>query len=59
MGKDAAAAVLRSCALLGGYIDLLLVHWPAAAKRDPRDACNAQLRRETWMAMEELLEQVR
>lgn len=36
-----------------GYVDLVLIHWPAAAKVPLQSTENARKRRETWQAMEE------
>lgn len=36
------------------YLDLMLVHWPGAAKQDARSPANAALRRQTWRALEAL-----
>jgi diketogulonate reductase-like aldo/keto reductase len=39
---------------LGGleYVDLVLIHWPGAAKTDPASPRNAELRKETWRVLE-------
>ena len=52
-------AALAACAtslerLRTPYLDLLLVHWPGAAKTPPDDPANAERRRETWRALESL-----
>ena len=36
-----------------GKIDLLLIHWPGAAKLSPSDPRNKVIRQETWNAVEE------
>ena len=41
---------------LGRPVDLILMHWPAPAKVDPRDVNNARVRFETWRVMELALE---
>ena len=50
-------AVEVSCRKLQtNYIDLYIIHWPGAAKLDPKDVKNAELRRDSWRALEELYE---
>jgi diketogulonate reductase-like aldo/keto reductase len=47
-------AIQNSLEKLGvDYIDLYLVHWPGASKISPSDPRNSQLRRESWLALEE------
>ena len=55
-GFDAALAACAASLqrLRTPYLDLLLVHWPGAAKTLPGDAANAEKRRETWRALESL-----
>lgn len=36
------------------YIDLYIIHWPGASGLDPKDPKNAELRRESWQALEQL-----
>ena len=54
LGAAAAAqACADSLAALGTqYLDLMLVHWPAAARTPADSPLHAQLRRETWRALE-------
>jgi diketogulonate reductase-like aldo/keto reductase len=47
-------AIAKSAALLGGYIDLFLIHWPGVSKTDPASAFNAVCRRESWLAMQDV-----
>jgi diketogulonate reductase-like aldo/keto reductase len=56
--ENAKRAVQASLQRLGlEYIDLYLIHWPGTAKLDPADPQNALNRRESWRALEEMLEQ--
>jgi diketogulonate reductase-like aldo/keto reductase len=34
------------------YLDLMLIHWPGAAKQDAASPANAALRRDTWRVLE-------
>jgi len=53
-------ACLRTVQALGmDYIDLYLVHWPAAQGLKPSDERNRELRRQSWLDMEKLYEQGR
>ena len=52
---DVRAAVARSLAALRvDAIDLVLLHWPAAAGRPPGDASHAGARADAWRALESL-----
>lgn len=54
-GYDEALAALRqSATLLGGYIDLYLIHWPGTAKVKPSDDENRIRRAETWRALQDV-----
>lgn len=44
---------------LGPVQDLLLVHWPGAAKTPPASPENARLRLDTWRVLEEAYGRVR
>ncbi|KAF8067170.1 hypothetical protein HT031_002217 [Scenedesmus sp. PABB004] len=48
----AAAAILER--LQTSYLDLLLIHWPGAARVDAASPANAELRAQTWRALEAL-----
>jgi diketogulonate reductase-like aldo/keto reductase len=48
----AAAACEASLAALGAPIDLVLVHWPGAARQDAASPANAAARRQTWRVLE-------
>ena len=50
----AMAACAASAAALGSQPDAVLIHWPGAAKTDAASPHNAELRRETWQALEAL-----
>lgn len=50
--EKAAAACEASLRLLGSPIELVLVHWPGAAKTDAASPVNADLRRQTWRVLE-------
>lgn len=52
--EKAIAAVCKSASLLGGYIDLYLIHWPGAAKVKPTDDMNRVRRIETWRALQDV-----
>jgi len=47
-------AMRKSASLLGGYIDLYLIHWPGVSKTDPSSAQNAVGRCESWLAMQDI-----
>lgn len=47
-------AIRKSSSLLGGYIDLFLIHWPGVSKTAPDSEINAAGRHESWRAMEEV-----
>ncbi|XP_050683658.1 glyoxal reductase-like [Leptidea sinapis] len=55
-GKDAALkAFTKSLNNLNlGYIDMYLIHFPGASKVDSKSPKNAELRAESWKALEEL-----
>jgi diketogulonate reductase-like aldo/keto reductase len=36
------------------YLDLVLIHWPGVSRKAPEDKLNAELRTQTWKALEEL-----
>ena len=40
-----------------GFIDLYLIHWPGTSKLKPEDPMNAENRRTSWEALEEVYEQ--
>ena len=53
-GYDKAlAALCTSAGLLGGYVDLFLIHWPGAAKLSPGDDRNRLRRVESWRALQD------
>lgn len=39
------------------YLDLLIIHWPGAGGNKPEDKKNAEIRLETWRALEKLKEE--
>lgn len=47
----ACAALLERLGL--GYVDLVLVHWPGAARQPPASPAHATARRETWRVLED------
>ncbi|KAF0289546.1 9,11-endoperoxide prostaglandin H2 reductase [Amphibalanus amphitrite] len=51
--QAAVAASLK--ALQTDYIDLYLIHWPGASGLEPDDPRHAQLRADSWRALEQLL----
>lgn len=55
MGTAAATAACTNMLhrLDLGYVDLVLIHWPAAAKTDLRSPIHATRRLETWRVLEE------
>eukprot|EP00116_Pleurobrachia_bachei_P007977 sb/3468239/ len=46
--------VERSAALFGGYVDVMLIHWPGVAKIKHGDCQNSVLRSESWEVLKEL-----
>lgn len=55
MGRVRAEAAVEGILQRLGtdYVDLLLVHWPGAAKTPPASPENARLRLDTWRVLEE------
>ncbi|KNE58555.1 hypothetical protein, variant [Allomyces macrogynus ATCC 38327] len=51
-GKAYDSVLASRAALQVNVIDLVLVHWPGAAKIKPDSPENARLRRETWLELE-------
>lgn len=38
------------------YLDLLIIHWPGVSSNKPQDQANAEVRLQTWKALEKLKE---
>lgn len=57
-GYDLAKnAIVKSAQLLGGYIDLFLVHWPGVAKKSPDDKIHSTIRAESWRALQDAVDE--
>jgi methylglyoxal/glyoxal reductase len=52
-GYDNAKRAIDASIKALGHVDLYLVHWPGASGIAPEDPRNAELRRESWKAIEE------
>ena len=57
--ENAKTAIAKSSRLLGGYIDLFLIHWPGVNKKPPGDAVHSVKRAESWVALQEAMEEGR
>ena len=53
--ENTIIATKRSASLLGGYVDMYLIHWPGASKVAPSSDVNAAKRLESWRALCDLL----
>lgn len=39
------------------YVDLYLIHWPGAHGKKPNDSIHKEMRRKSWLQMEELVKE--